>query len=93
MTDSAQEFFDLIVDPALLEFRAAEAELAQASIASDPLRLDQARANAMRRARTAAIELHQFADRVGTAATLGTSPDNLRITRLAYENPLPQATR
>lgn len=81
MSDSTQDFFDAIVDPAIEEFRAAEDELCAASLAKDEDRLERARSVAMRRARQAAIELHQFADRVSSdrppwAAAL--NPEGLR---------------
>lgn len=57
-----EEAFDVIVRPALLEYGTAERGLTLACVEkSDP---NFARADVLRRGRTAAIELHQFADRV-----------------------------
>jgi len=64
VSDAAQDFFDSVVEPALADYETAEAELTAAVKAADASRLAEARALAMRRARTAAIELHQFGDRV-----------------------------
>ena len=64
MTDPTKDFFDLIVEPAIDEYLDAECALTAAEGAGDPAGLEAARALALRRARTAAIELHQFADRV-----------------------------
>ena len=55
-------FFERIVEPAIREFDAADDAL------DDAADLDDARSLAMRRARTAAIELHQFCDRVFDSA-------------------------
>lgn len=66
MSDSAQDFFDAVVAPALAEYRDAEVELTKASLDGDANRLEAALALVFRRARTAAIELHQFTDRVVT---------------------------
>ena len=66
MTDPTKDFFDLIVEPAIDEYLDAECALTAAEGAGDPAGLEAARALALRRARTAAIELHQFADRVMT---------------------------
>jgi hypothetical protein len=66
MSDSAQDFFDAVIAPALDEYREAEGELMQASLSGNAEQLEAARALAFRRARTAVIELHQFTDRVAT---------------------------
>lgn len=61
--DAATSFFELIVEPALAEYDDAEEVLTQATVHGIG-NADAARALVLRRARTASIELHQFADRV-----------------------------
>lgn len=61
MTQAIEDQFEAVVLPALAEYRAAEGELSDA-VLRHPERLDAARELVMRRARTAAIELHQLAD-------------------------------
>ena len=81
MADDAQEFFDTIVEPALRDFRDAEDDLVRAYISKDEAWLNRARPVAMRRARNASIELHQFADRVTEVSppwAAGMKPDDLR---------------
>jgi hypothetical protein len=64
LIDPTQTFFDEIVEPAFREYQEAEDELTRAAAEDEPIRLAEARNRALRRARTAAIEMHQFADRV-----------------------------
>lgn len=61
--------FDEIVEPARAEYREAERGLTSAALGEpDAPEIEGARQLVLRRARTAVVELHQFADRVHAAA-------------------------
>ena len=64
MSDPTTDFFEVIVRSAIEEYEDAEKRLTAAVAAGDEAALGAARQLVLRRGRTAAIELHQFADQV-----------------------------
>ncbi len=64
MTDDLSFVFDTVVEPARGEFLDAETKLVRAVQGGDLTQLAEARLLVLRRARTAAIELHHFVDQV-----------------------------
>jgi hypothetical protein len=80
--DPINEQFEAVVLPALAEYLEAEAGLSAALAVSDAAALAAARQLLMRRARTAATELHQFAD--FAAAESGAAIDVIRAAVAAH---------
>ncbi|MCB2047748.1 MAG: hypothetical protein KDE32_05910 [Novosphingobium sp.] len=80
MTDTARQFFDRVVEPAIFEYNEAEVALTEA-LSGSAEKIDDAREMALRRACSAAVELHQFADRVLSVSPNWSHGDNLKGLR------------